>query len=76
MEGQDTVMNAYQIATLIKRHIKKHPAHEGFPLRGVVAKAQAGISFKAGYEKGLKEQGSPKADRVCQRIPQGLDRRL
>ena len=58
----DTVMSEYKIKTLLSHPLKRNPAHEGFPLRGVVAKAQAEITgkimyddgFKAGYKEGVK----------------------
>lgn len=34
------ILSDYTILRIIRKHIKKYPAHEGFHLRGVVAKAQ------------------------------------
>ena len=36
-----TVMSEYRIKKAISDHLKKNPSHGGYPLRGVVAKAQA-----------------------------------
>ena len=31
---------------LIKKHLKKHPDHAGYPLRGIVAQAQRDYSME------------------------------
>lgn len=38
--GKLTVMTNGEIQGEINRHLKRHPDHQGYPLRGVVAKAQ------------------------------------
>ncbi len=47
MKFEDTVMKQGEIHGVIHRHLKKYPHHEGYPLRMVVAKAQAEITWKA-----------------------------
>lgn len=55
MKWQETVMSEGKIIRLVKKRIAKYPCYEGSNFRNFVAKTQAELSFKAGYEEHKKE---------------------
>ena len=40
MEYEKDLLTEQEIRTVIRRHLKKHSDHKGYPLRGVIAQAQ------------------------------------